>query len=248
MLKAWRGGASPARMDERVAYLITDILSDNIARASTFGEGSALHLSRSGGGQDRHDHRLARQLDGGLHARPGGGRVGRQRRQRADAPRDRRDRRGSHLARRDGRAAQRPPRARVPEPPAWCAWRSARTVGCPAKSVRAVATRSRPGGRRPGGVAGTGQWGTCGGKATVSCPRTIDELFIEGTQPTRTDDWHWLYRIDTRNGLLAGPSVLAAVPRAAALHALSGRGARVGAPAGHSAAAGAVFVAVSGHW
>ena len=31
-------------MDERVAYLVTDILSDNLARASTFGEGSALRL------------------------------------------------------------------------------------------------------------------------------------------------------------------------------------------------------------
>jgi hypothetical protein len=36
------------------------------------------------------------------------------------------------------------------------------------------------------------------------CPRTITELFIEGTQPTRTDDWHWRFALDTRNGLLAG--------------------------------------------
>jgi hypothetical protein len=36
------------------------------------------------------------------------------------------------------------------------------------------------------------------------CPRTIIELFIEGTQPTRTDDWHWSFALDMRNGLLAG--------------------------------------------
>ena len=39
----------------------------------------------------------------------------------------------------------------------------------------------------------------------MRCPRTITELFIEGTEPTRTDDWHRLYTLDTRNGLLAGP-------------------------------------------
>jgi len=39
----------------------------------------------------------------------------------------------------------------------------------------------------------------------VRCPYTISELFIEGTQPTRVDDWHWMYALDVRNGLLAGP-------------------------------------------
>jgi hypothetical protein len=33
----------------------------------------------------------------------------------------------------------------------------------------------------------------------------VNELFIEGTQPDQTDDWHWLVALDTRNGLLAGP-------------------------------------------
>ena len=36
----------PEIMDERTAYLITDILSDNYARRSTFGENSPLRLSR----------------------------------------------------------------------------------------------------------------------------------------------------------------------------------------------------------
>ena len=41
------GGAEGERaLDERVAYLITDILSDNVARIPSFGEGSVLRLSR----------------------------------------------------------------------------------------------------------------------------------------------------------------------------------------------------------
>ncbi len=39
-------GVGEAVLDERVAYLITDILSDDLARIPTFGEGSVLQLSR----------------------------------------------------------------------------------------------------------------------------------------------------------------------------------------------------------
>ncbi len=39
-------GVGEAVLDERVAYLITDILSDDLARIPTFGEGSMLQLSR----------------------------------------------------------------------------------------------------------------------------------------------------------------------------------------------------------
>ena len=46
LLKAWEAAPGPRVLDERVAYLITDILSDNFARTPTFGEGSALRLSR----------------------------------------------------------------------------------------------------------------------------------------------------------------------------------------------------------
>ncbi|MCJ7736208.1 MAG: transglycosylase domain-containing protein, partial [Anaerolineae bacterium] len=46
VLKAWDGGPGARVMDERTAYLISDILSDNMARAPAFGEGSALRLSR----------------------------------------------------------------------------------------------------------------------------------------------------------------------------------------------------------
>ena len=43
---AIRGAARPRVLDERVAYLITDILSDDSARLPAFGEGSPLRLSR----------------------------------------------------------------------------------------------------------------------------------------------------------------------------------------------------------
>lgn len=40
------GGMGERALDARVAYLITDILSDDLARVPTFGEGSVLNLSR----------------------------------------------------------------------------------------------------------------------------------------------------------------------------------------------------------
>jgi len=40
------GGMGERVLDARVAYLITDILSDDLARVPTFGEGSVLNLSR----------------------------------------------------------------------------------------------------------------------------------------------------------------------------------------------------------
>ena len=58
------GGQPPDRgepvLDPRVAYLITDILSDNDARIPSFGPASALQHRAPGGGQDRHDDRLSR--------------------------------------------------------------------------------------------------------------------------------------------------------------------------------------------
>ena len=39
-------GIGPQVLDPRVAYLITDILSDDMARMPSFGEGSVLHLTR----------------------------------------------------------------------------------------------------------------------------------------------------------------------------------------------------------
>ncbi len=46
VLKIWGSGLGEQVLDERVAYLISDILSDNYARAPAFGENSALNLTR----------------------------------------------------------------------------------------------------------------------------------------------------------------------------------------------------------
>ncbi|NIO70722.1 MAG: penicillin-binding protein, partial [Anaerolineae bacterium] len=46
VLREWRPGMMERVLDERVAYLITNILSDDTARISGFGEGSVLKLSR----------------------------------------------------------------------------------------------------------------------------------------------------------------------------------------------------------
>jgi len=46
ILREWRPETGKWVLDERVAYLITDILSDDMARISGFGEGSVLQLSR----------------------------------------------------------------------------------------------------------------------------------------------------------------------------------------------------------
>jgi 1A family penicillin-binding protein len=46
VLREWRPETGERVLDERVAYLITDILSDDTARISGFGEGSVLKLSR----------------------------------------------------------------------------------------------------------------------------------------------------------------------------------------------------------
>jgi 1A family penicillin-binding protein len=46
MLWAWEPSPGPRALDERVAFWITDILSDDSARIPAFGEGSVLKLSR----------------------------------------------------------------------------------------------------------------------------------------------------------------------------------------------------------
>jgi len=144
-------------LDERVAYLISDVLSDDLARIPSFGDGSVLELSRPGGGQDRHNHRLSRQLDGRLYTRPGGGCVGGQRRQRDDARHFGDQRRGADLARFRGGGAQGPAGfASSSGLMGWSKWRCAPCRACcpsriaPHRVHRAVPGRapSRPSGAR----------------------------------------------------------------------------------------------------
>ena len=70
------------------------------------------------GGEDRHDHRLARQLDARLYARSDRGRVGGQRGQHADEGRERHQRRRTDLARLHAHGPARTPAARL-HPTGW---------------------------------------------------------------------------------------------------------------------------------
>ena len=81
-----------ALVDPGLAYLITDILCDDEARAETFGPQQPAQALAPGSRQDRHHRRLPRLLGGRLHARSGDRRLGRQQRRQPDARRARRAR------------------------------------------------------------------------------------------------------------------------------------------------------------
>ena len=191
VLKAWEAAPGPRVMDERVAYLITDILSDNFARAPTFGEGSALRLSRpaaakTGTTTDWRDNwtvGYTPDLVVGVWA--------------GNA-----DNEPMHHV--SGVVGAAPiwhdvmetllkgqPVREFVEPPGMV-----RMEVCADSGLKPLAISSQQ-------LAVGGQQEA--GRPPVRCPRTITELFIEGTEPTQADDWHWLFTLDTRNGLLAGP-------------------------------------------
>jgi len=170
-------------MDERVAYLITDILSDNLARAPSFGEGSALRLSRpaaakTGTTTDWRDNwtvGYTPDLVVGVWAGNAN-----------NEPM-------VHVSGVTGAA------------PVWHDVMETLLKGRPAREfvepegmvrVTVCADSGLPP-ARGSRVQATGP------RVQVQCPYTIQELFIEGTEPTQTDDWHWEYALDTRNGLLA---------------------------------------------
>jgi len=186
VLKVWETAPGPRVMDERVAYLITDILSDNFARAPTFGEGSALRLSRpaavkTGTTTDWRDNwtvGYTPDLVVGVWA---------------------------------GNADNEPMRhvsGVVGAAPIWHDLMEMLLKGRPVREfveppgmvrVEVCADSGLPIGDWGLGIGEQGA-----GRYPARCPRTITEIFIEGTNPARTDDWHWLYTLDVRNGLLAG--------------------------------------------
>ena len=186
VLKVWEAAAGERVLDERVAYLITDILSDNLARAPSFGEGSALRLSRpaaakTGTTTDWRDNwtvGYTPDLVVGVWAGNAD-----------NSPMN-------HVSGVTGAA------------PIWhdvmeelLKGRPAREFVEPEGMVRleiCADSGLRPAGEQESG--GAGEQGT-----PVRCPHTVIELFIAGTEPVRADDWHWTYTLDTRNGLLAGP-------------------------------------------
>jgi 1A family penicillin-binding protein len=189
-LKVWEAAPGERALDERVAYLITDILSDNFARAPTFGEGSALRLSRpaaakTGTTTDWRDNwtmGYTPDLVTGVW-------VGN-----AD------NEPMHHVTGATGAA------------PVWrdvmetlLKGRPAREFVEPAGMVEVEVCAGS--GLLP--AEGQGSVASLTGDQEIRrqarCPRTITELFIEGTEPTQTDDWHWSYTLDVRNGMLADP-------------------------------------------
>jgi 1A family penicillin-binding protein len=186
VLKIWENIPGPRVMDERVAYLITDILSDNLARTPTFGEGSALRLSRpaavkTGTTTDWRDNwtvgytpdLVVGVWTGNADNEP-----------------------MQHVSGVVGAAPiwhdvmetllkGRPVRE-FAEPPGMVRVEVCADSGL--LPVQETRRRDQEVEQRP-----------------VRCPHTITELFIAGTEPTRTDDWHWSFVLDVRNGLLAGP-------------------------------------------
>jgi 1A family penicillin-binding protein len=187
VLKVWETAPGPRAMDARVAYLITDILSDDFARLSTFGEGSALKLTRPaavktgtttdwrdnwtvgytpdlvvGVWAGNADNTPMEQVSGVTGAAPIWHDV------------------------MESLHKGRPVRAFV-EPPGMV-------------RVAVCADSGLPPARERLEIGDSGM-----GRQVARCPHTIDELFIAGTEPTRADDWHWTYTLDARNGLLAGP-------------------------------------------
>jgi 1A family penicillin-binding protein len=169
VLRNWQ--ATPGRqvMDERVAYLITDILSDNFARSSTFGEGSPLRLTRSAAAKtgtttdwrDNWTVGYTADLVVGVWA---------------------------------GNADNEPMRHVTGVMGAAPMWHDVMESLHRGRPVRQFV--------EPPGLVSVEVCADSG--LLPPCPRTITELFIEGTQPTQTDDWHRTFALDTRNGLLAG--------------------------------------------
>jgi len=187
-------------MDERTAYLITDILSDNYARRSTFGENSPLRLSRpaaakTGTTQDWRDNwtvGYTPDLVVGVWV---------------------------------GNADNEPMRyvsGVTGAAPIWHDLMEELHKGRPARDFQ------RPAGliektvcadngllpqkhstvsHQPSAVSTilNSQLTVDNPQFPVLCPHTLTELFIAGTEPQRFDDWHQTAALDRRNGLRAGP-------------------------------------------
>jgi 1A family penicillin-binding protein len=194
VLKAWETAPGKRVLDERVAYLITDILSDNFARAPTFGEGSALRLTRpaavkTGTTSDWRDNwtvGYTPDLVVGVWA----------------GNADNSPMRSGRSAGVSGVTGAAP------------IWRDVMETLLKGRPVRdfveppglARATVCADSGLPPAAVIGDRDAGQ-GVRRMVRCSRTVREIFIAGTEPTQRaiDDWHWEYALDVRNGLLAGP-------------------------------------------
>jgi 1A family penicillin-binding protein len=190
----------PRLMDERTAYLITDILSDNYARRSTFGAGSPLQLTRpaaakTGTTQDWRDNwtvGYTPELAVGVWTGN------------ADNEPMR------HVSGVTGAAPiwhdvmeellkGRPPRAfPIPEglvEQTVCAENGLLPIEASSYNrQRQLAVDNQAAGRLAGDAP-----------IMAPCPHTIIERFMAGATPDRYDDWHRAYALDRRTGLRAGP-------------------------------------------
>jgi membrane carboxypeptidase/penicillin-binding protein PbpC len=187
----------PRVMDARTAYLITDILSDNYARRSTFGAGSPLQLSRpaaakTGTTQDwrdnwtigytpdlvtgvwagNADNEPMRNVSGVTGAAP-----------------------IWHDVMESLLKGQSPLIFPVPE------GLVEKTVCAENGLIPVPVGRSQ----QPAGTVNNSQLTIHNLQLVVPCPHTVNEIFIEGTEPKRLNDWHLSVAIDRRNGLRAGP-------------------------------------------
>jgi 1A family penicillin-binding protein len=185
VLKVWETAPGERVLNECVAYLITDILSDPFARISTFGEWSVLNLTRpaavkTGTTTDWRDNwtvgytpdLVVGVWTGNANNEP-----------------------MEHVS---GVTGAGPIWHDVME--ALHRGRPVRDFVEPEGMVR-VAVCADSGLLPQGGLEiGDSRLG----REPVRCSHTVNELFIAGTEPKRADDWHWAYALDGRNGLLAG--------------------------------------------
>lgn len=184
----YRRAPQPARrvLDERVAYLITDILSDEFARMSAFGEGNPLRLTRPAAAKtgtttnwrDNWTIGYTPQLVAGVW-------VGNA------------DNEPMHNVSGITGAA-----------PIWHDFMEEVLRGKPVLDFEEPAGLLRQEICADSGLLPlmmTSEATADGGAASpIRCPKTISEIFIEGTKPKEYDDWHVRMCIDGRNGLLAG--------------------------------------------
>lgn len=180
----------PRVMAEQTAYLITDILRDNHARRSTFGANSPLQLTRpaaakTGTTQDWRDNwTLGYTPDLVVGVWVGN----------AD---------NEPMKNVSGVTGAAPIWHDLME--ALHKGRPVRTFNPPAGFVEATVCSLN-------GLLPVADKLTSPGQqdevqqplSKIPCPHTINEIFIAGTEPQRTDNWHHRVAIDRRNGLLAG--------------------------------------------
>lgn len=202
----------PQVLDPRVAYLITDILSDNYARRSTFGAGSPLHLSRpaaakTGTTQDwrdnwtigytpdfvtgvwagNADNEPMRHISGVTGAAP----IWHDIMEELHQTRPVRE-----FTRPEGLVEMTVCAVNGLLPSRGAEAQGSRGAGDGIRTTHYAALRTTASDRNSS-LLTTPQYVT-------RCPHTITEKFVTGTEPRAVDTWHQQIAIDRRTGLRAG--------------------------------------------